>query len=235
MAYSLSSSPSSSLSRETHLFCNSLSPPDLFQLRIHKNLNFPLKIHPVKSSLRVSSRVSLQELHANAVSQDSEIPDEKGVASPKSHVWVNPKSPRASKLRQKSYDFSVVEQDAVIILNNMSNPETALVVLNYFQKRLRVSRETVLYNVTLKVFRKCKDLDGAESLFSCMLEKGVKPDNVTFSTIISCARQCSLPEKAVEWFEKMPSFWCEPDEVTCSVMVDAYGRVGNVDLRFEFV
>ncbi|KAL0328716.1 UNVERIFIED_CONTAM: Pentatricopeptide repeat-containing protein, chloroplastic [Sesamum calycinum] len=128
---------------------------------------------------------------------------------------------------------SVVEQDAVIILNNMSNPETALVVLNYFQKRLRVSREAVLYNVTLKVFRKCKDLDGAESLFSCMLEKGVKPDNVTFSTIISCARQCSLPEKAVEWFEKMPSFGCEPDEVTCSVMVDAYGRVGNVDVALS--
>ncbi|KAL0300900.1 UNVERIFIED_CONTAM: Pentatricopeptide repeat-containing protein, chloroplastic [Sesamum radiatum] len=264
MAYSLSSSPSSSLSRETHLFCNSLSPSDLFQLRIHKNLNLPLKIHPVKSSLRISSRVSLQDLHANAVSQDSEIQDEKGVASSKSHVWVNPKSPRASKLRQKSYDFryaslvkiaeslnacspveedvssvlnilgdSVVEQDAVIILNNMSNPETALVVLNYFQKRLRVSREAVLYNVTLKVFRKCKDLDGAESLFSCMLEKGVKPDNVTFSTIITCARQCSLPEKAVEWFEKMPSFGCEPDEVTCSVMVDAYGRVGNVDVALS--
>ncbi|KAK4434775.1 Pentatricopeptide repeat-containing protein, chloroplastic [Sesamum alatum] len=253
MAYSLSSSPSSSLSRETHLFCNSLSPPDLFQLRTHKNLNFPLK---TKSSLRISSSLSLQELNANA--------DEKGVASSKSHVWVNPKSPRASKLRQKSYDFryaslvklaeslnscspveedvcsvlnilgdSVVEQDAVIILNNMSNPETALVVLNYFQKRLRVSREVVLYNVTLKVFRKCKDLNGAESLFSYMLEKGVKPDNVTFSTIISCARQCSLPEKAVEWFEKMPSFGCEPDEVTCSVMVDAYGRVGNVDVALS--
>lgn len=127
----------------------------------------------------------------------------------------------------------ILEQDAVIVLNSMSNAENALVVLNYFQKRLKIRREVVLYNVTLKVFRKCKDLDGAEALFSVMLEKGVKPDNVTFSTIISCARQCSLPERAIEWFEKMSSFGCEPDEVTCSVMVDAYGRVGNVDVALS--
>ncbi|KAI3466497.1 hypothetical protein Pfo_023160 [Paulownia fortunei] len=264
MAYNLSASRSTSLSHETHLFCNSLSPPNLFQLRIHKNLNFTLKPHPTKHSLHISSKVSLQELALNTVSQVSESPDEKPVSSSKPYIWVNPKSPRASKLRQKSYDFryaslvkiaeslnscspveedisgvlniigdNIVEQDAVIVLNNMSNTETAPLVLNYFQKRLRVSREVVLYNVTLKVFRKCKDLNGAENLFSEMLERGVKPDNVTFSTIISCARQCSLPEKAVEWFEKMSSFGCDPDEVTCSVMVDAYGRVGNVDVALS--
>ncbi|KAK6154592.1 hypothetical protein DH2020_008840 [Rehmannia glutinosa] len=259
MAFNLSASPSTSLSHETHLFCNSLSPPNLSQLKTHKNLNFPLK----KSPLRISSKVSLQEPAVNAVSIDSESPDEKPVSSSKS-LWVNPKSARASKLKQKSYDYrfasfvkiaeslnscnpveedisgvldilgdKIVEQDAVIVLNNMSNTETAPLVLNYFQKRLKVRREVVLYNVTLKVFRKCKDLDGAINLFNHMLERGVKPDNVTFSTIISCARQCSLPEKAVQWFEKMSSFGCEPDAVTCSVMVDAYGRVGNADVALS--
>lgn len=124
----------------------------------------------------------------------------------------------------------IVEQDAVAILNNMSNnSEAAALVLDYFLKRMKMSREVVLYNVTLKVFRKCKELSRAENLFSLMLERGIKPDNFTFSTIISCARLSSLPEKAVEWFEKMPSFGCEPDPVTCSVMVDVYGRVGKVD------
>ncbi|KAL7142873.1 hypothetical protein ABFS83_08G153900 [Erythranthe nasuta] len=264
MAYNLSASPSTSLSHETHLFCNSLSPPNLHQLRTHKNLFFPLKIHPSNPNLRVSSRVSLQELPAaSAASQNSETPiGEKPIS--KSTAWVNPKSPRASKLRQKSHDYrhasllklaesldscapveedvssvlnilggGVLEQDAVIVLNGMSNTETAPLVLDYFRKRLKVKREVVLYNVTMKVFRKCKDLIGAENLFSKMLEKGVKPDNVTFSTLISCARQCSLPEKAVEWFEKMPSFGCEADKVTCSVMVDAYGRVGNVELALS--
>ncbi|XP_012828654.1 PREDICTED: pentatricopeptide repeat-containing protein At4g16390, chloroplastic-like [Erythranthe guttata] len=211
MADNLSASASTSLSNETHLFCNSLSPPNLHQPRTHKNLFFPLKIHPSNPNLRVSSRVSLQEPPAAntlAESLDScaRAPVEEDVSSVLNILGDG-----------------VLEQDAVIVLNGMSNTETAPLVLDYFRKRLKVKREVVLYNVTMKVFRKCKDLIGAENLFTKMLEKGVKPDNVTFSTLISCARQCSLPEKEVEWFEKMPSFGCEPDKVTCSVMVDAYG------------
>ena len=83
--------------------------------------------------------------------------------------------------------------------------------------------------MTLKVFRKARDLDKAEKLFDEMLERGVKPDNFTFSTIISCARLCNLADKAVEWFEKMPSFGLEPDDVTFSTMIDSYGRAGNVE------
>ncbi|XP_062013649.1 pentatricopeptide repeat-containing protein At4g16390, chloroplastic [Rosa rugosa] len=127
----------------------------------------------------------------------------------------------------------VLEQDAVVVLNNMVNPENALLVLNYFQQRFKPKREVVLYNVTLKVFRKCKDLERAEKLFYEILERGVKPDNVTFSTMISCARMCYLPDKAVEWFEKMPTFGCNPDDVTYSAMIDAYGRAGNVDKAFS--
>lgn len=73
----------------------------------------------------------------------------------------------------------VVEQDAVVILNNMSNAETALLVLKYFQQRLKLSKEVIIYNVTLKVLRKSKDLDRAEKLFDEMLQREVKPDNVT--------------------------------------------------------
>ncbi|EYU18147.1 hypothetical protein MIMGU_mgv11b009331mg, partial [Erythranthe guttata] len=223
MADNLSASASTSLSNETHLFCNSLSPPNLHQPRTHKNLFFPLKIHPSNPNLRVSSRVSLQEPPAaNTVSQNSGAPIEEKPIS-KSTAWVNPKSPQDVSSVLNILGDGVLEQDAVIVLNGMSNTETAPLVLDYFRKRLKVKREVVLYNVTMKVFRKCKDLIGAENLFTKMLEKGVKPDNVTFSTLISCARQCSLPEKEVEWFEKMPSFGCEPDKVTCSVMVDAYG------------
>lgn len=127
----------------------------------------------------------------------------------------------------------IVEQDAVVILNNMLNPENALLALKFFQSKLKLKREVILYNVTLKVFRKCKDMDRAEKLFAELIDRGVKPDNVTFSTLVSCARISSLPDKAVELFEKMPSFGCDPDEVTFSAMIDAYGRAGNVDLAFS--
>ena len=62
----------------------------------------------------------------------------------------------------RSSDDDVLEQDAAVVLNNMSNPRTALLALNRFQTTLKKpSREVILYNVTLKVFRKSKDLDGA--------------------------------------------------------------------------
>lgn len=123
----------------------------------------------------------------------------------------------------------MIEQDAVVIINNMSNPETALLALRYFGERLNFDKEVIIYNVTMKVFRKCKDLDKAEKLFEEMLERGVKPDNATFSTILSCARMSNLPDKAVEWFEKMPSFGLSPDDVTYSAMIDAYGRAGDIE------
>ncbi|KAK1412372.1 hypothetical protein QVD17_33573 [Tagetes erecta] len=124
----------------------------------------------------------------------------------------------------------LIEQDGLIILNHMMNPETARIVLNYFLGRCNSSWKLVLYNVTLKVFRKCKDLDSAEQLFDEMTQRGIAPDNVTFSTIIACARMCSFPGKAVAWFERMPEFKIKPDDATFAVMIDAYGRVGNVEM-----
>ncbi|XP_028754963.1 pentatricopeptide repeat-containing protein At4g16390, chloroplastic-like [Neltuma alba] len=144
----------------------------------------------------------------------------------------SPNEQEVSKILRGLGD-KILEQDAVVVLNNMENPETAPVALKLFQQRIKPTREVILYNVTMKVFRKCREYDKAEKLFDEMLEKGVKPDNVTFSTIISCARMCSMPMKAVEWFEKMPSFGCVPDDVTYSAIIDAYGRAGNVDMALS--
>ncbi|KMT04373.1 hypothetical protein BVRB_8g184460 [Beta vulgaris subsp. vulgaris] len=224
-------------------------------------------LHPFSTSPSPSFRLSLL-FKPNSFSSNSklliksslQIQNGPSNSPPKSYIWVNPNSPRASELRKQSYDSrytslvdishsldscnatnedvsrvlfgfgdNLIEQDAVVILNNMKNPNTALLALNWFQNEINLSREVVLYNVTLKVLRKVRDLERAEKLFDEMQQRGVKPDNVTFSTIISCCRVCYLPHKAVEWFEKMPVFGCNPDDVTYSAMIDAYGRAGNVD------
>ncbi|WCJ28183.1 Pentatricopeptide repeat-containing protein At4g16390 chloroplastic [Euphorbia peplus] len=127
----------------------------------------------------------------------------------------------------------VLNQDAVVVLNNMSNPDTGLIVLKYFIERLDFDKKVILYNVTLKVFRKCRDLGRAEKLFYEMLDSGIRPDNITFSTLISCSRMSNLPEKAVEWYEKMPTFGLNPDDVTYAAMIDAYGRVGNIEMALS--
>ncbi|XP_061344370.1 pentatricopeptide repeat-containing protein At4g16390, chloroplastic-like [Gastrolobium bilobum] len=135
----------------------------------------------------------------------------------------------------KGLGHKVLERDAVFILDKMMNPVTAPFVLRYFLLKIKPTRdvEVILYNVTLKVFRKCRDFEGAEKVFDEMLQRGVKPDNITFSTMIICARMSSLPSKAVEWFEKMPNFGCEPDGITCSTMVYAYARINNVDMALD--
>ncbi|KAJ4980750.1 hypothetical protein NE237_031587 [Protea cynaroides] len=259
---------------------NPLSPPSVFSVAPSlfswspKSFNHSLKLNsrssPPSSSLSSFPHVSLRDTvpresqspfpNPSEPQEESPNPDENATHSSKSYVWVNPRSPRAAQLRQKSYDSrysllkklsvslnscnpteedvfkvlttlgdSPLEQDAVVILNHMENALTAPLALKFFQQRLKPKREVILYNVTLKVFRKCRIFDRAEKLFEEMFERGVKPDNITFSTIISCARHCSLPNKAVEWFEKMPDFDCNPDDVTYSAMIDAYGRAGNVD------
>ncbi|KAK7363855.1 hypothetical protein VNO77_06014 [Canavalia gladiata] len=265
MAYHLCSSPSS-LFHDLPSFSSSSSSSRKFKLG-----NF------LPSSLTFQSKTSV---HATHVSLQEPIPQQippeedatfedtvgKSSSSSKSssYIWVNPRSPRAKRLRRKSYDArynslvklalsldscnptdddvsqllkdlggKVLEQDAVIVINHMTNSHVALLVLKYFQRTVRPNREVILYNVTLKVLRKCRDLDAMEKLFDEMLQRGVKPDNVTFTTIISCARICSLPNKAVEWFENMSSFGCEPDDVTYSAMIDAYGRAGNVNMALS--
>ncbi|OVA02182.1 Smr protein/MutS2 C-terminal [Macleaya cordata] len=274
MAFTLSSSPSHLCPCGDHQsLCNSLQfTPSLFSWRPKHFFNSPLKLNSLKSQPRnslSSSQVSLQDPIPQqsqnppknpSKTLESQNPDGKA----KHHVWVNPRSPRASQLRQLSYDsryaslvkvaeslnscnpteedvFKVlsglgenpIEQDAVIVLNNMGNPETVVLALRFFQQNLKPKKEVILYNVTFKVFRKSRNFGKAELLFDEMLKRGVKPDNITFSTIISCARMCSLPNKAVEWFEKMPSFGCNPDDVTYSAMIDAYGRAGNVDMALS--
>ncbi|KAI3718595.1 hypothetical protein L6452_19473 [Arctium lappa] len=132
---------------------------------------------------------SLQETVSEAtinsdlkISNLSQLENEKN----KSYIWVNPKRPKASQFRKKSYDP-----------------------------------------------RKRKDVDAAEELFDEMLQRGVTPDNSTFSMIIRCAQMSCLPGKAVEWFERMPEFGIQPDDATYASMIDSYGRVGNVKMALQ--
>ncbi|KAH0466510.1 hypothetical protein IEQ34_003748 [Dendrobium chrysotoxum] len=209
-------------------------------------------------SLPVRLRVSLQSHPFQTQESSDPSSDEKSPKPFKNSIWINPNNPRAAALRRSSADFryarlaqlsssldpspadvpfllsslptTPTEPDAVIILNNMENSAAALSALDWFLQNLKLEKEVILFNVTLKVLRKCRAWNDVECLLTKMLEKGIKPDNITFSTVISCARVCDLPAKAVEWFEKMPEFGLSPDDVTYSAMIDAYGRMGNVEM-----
>ncbi|VAH88228.1 pentatricopeptide repeat-containing protein ATP4 homolog, chloroplastic-like [Triticum urartu] len=126
------------------------------------------------------------------------------------------------------------EQDAAIVLNTAAgNPATAVLALRWFLENADVRSKVILYNVVFKVLRKRRRWSETEALWDAMLRDGVQPDNTTFSTVISCARACGPPGKAVEWFEKMPESGCSPDMLTYSVVIDAYGRAGDAEMALR--
>ncbi|QCD77239.1 structure-specific endonuclease subunit SLX1 [Vigna unguiculata] len=144
----------------------------------------------------------------------------------------NPTSEHVSEILSVLGD-DVLERDAVVILNAMVNPYTALLAVDYFKQKIKPCSHVILYNVTLKLFREVKDFEGAEKLFDEMLQRGIHPNLITFSTMISCASMCSFPHKAVKWFEMMPSFGCEPDNNLSSSMIYVYARTGNADMALK--
>lgn len=89
--------------------------------------------------------------------------------------------------------------------------------------------EPIFYNVTMKSLRFGRQFQLIEDLADEMIEKDIKMDNITYCTIISCAKKCHLFDKAVHWFERMYKTGLMPDEVTYSTILDVYARLGKVE------
>ncbi|WJX27321.1 hypothetical protein P8452_16151 [Trifolium repens] len=208
--------------------------------------NFNHTSHKFKTFFSYQPNNSLQDANLNN-------PDAKISSLSKTKIWVNPKSKRIwinprkaiSSLNscdpneQQIYEIlnglggNVTERDAERILHNIFNSETAIFTLKYFQQKIVPVNHLILYNVVFKLFKENKDFENAEKLFDEMLQRGVKPNILTFSTLIRCAAVCSLPHKAAELFERMPSFGCEPDYNVSSSMIYVYARTGNVDMALK--
>ncbi|XP_057433899.1 pentatricopeptide repeat-containing protein At4g16390, chloroplastic-like [Lotus japonicus] len=226
----------------------------------HKLSLLPLQsktfLQPTLFSLQHSTPPALNSL------EDAKL-DDPDAKSSKFHVRVKPRTPRTKQLRKKTSDTSssilklaksldscdpseqkvsevlkgfgdnVTEREAELILHNMESPETALPAVEYLQQKIEPARQVVLYNATLKLCKEIRDFERAEKVFDEMLQRGVEPNLVTFSTMISCASMCSLPHKSVEWFEKMLSFECEPDDNVYSDVIYAYALTCNVDMALS--
>ena len=244
---SSSSSSSSSFSLHNFLFSNFASSFKRFTLLSKASLHHPNTHAPHQDAVSRdvdtnSSSSSKSRVWVNPSSSRAKHFRTKSSTSRHSYLTrlaesLNSCIPTAQHVSTilKGLGDNVSESDAVFILDKMVNSVTAPFVLRYFLDKIKPSGDTevILFNITLKTFRKSRDFEGAEKLFDEMIQRGVKPDNITFSTLINSARMCSLPNKAVEWFEKLPSFGCEPDAMLYSAMVSAYAQTNNVDMALR--
>ncbi|TKY55555.1 Pentatricopeptide repeat-containing protein [Spatholobus suberectus] len=123
----------------------------------------------------------------------------------------------------------LTRENALLMLNALRPWQKTHLFLNWIKAQNSLPMETIFYNVTMKSVRFGKQFALIEELAHQMIDTGVELDNITYSTIISCAKKCNLYDKAVHWFERMYKTGLMPDEVTYSAILDVYARLGKVE------
>ncbi|KAK3024705.1 hypothetical protein RJ639_042927 [Escallonia herrerae] len=119
--------------------------------------------------------------------------------------------------------------NTLLVLNSLRPWQKVLFFFNWVKTQKLFPVETIFYNVTMKSLRFDRQFQHVEELALDMVENGVELDNITYSTIITCAKRCNRFDKAVEWFERMYKSGLMPDEVTYSAILDVYSKLGKVE------
>lgn len=119
--------------------------------------------------------------------------------------------------------------NALLVLNSIRPWQKSVLFFNWIKTKNLFPLETIFYNVVMKSLRFGRQFQQIEELAFEMIDGGVELDNITYSTIITCAKRCNLFDKAVEWFERMYKTGLMPDEVTYSAVLDVYAQLGKVE------
>lgn len=88
------------------------------------------------------------------------------------------------------WKISLSSRDLVAALNALNSWRVALFLFKWLQGQENSNLNIYTYNVILKVLRRGRQWKLAERIAEDMIHAGVLPDNITYSTIISCANQC---------------------------------------------
>ncbi|KAF5764629.1 putative Smr domain, tetratricopeptide-like helical domain superfamily [Helianthus annuus] len=120
-------------------------------------------------------------------------------------------------------------ENALLVLNNLKPWEKTLLFFDWLKTQESFPMETIFYNVTMKSLRFGRQFQLIENLAVEMIDNEIPLDNITYSTIITCAKRSNLFDKAVEWFERMYKTGLMPDEVTYSAVLDVYAKLGKVE------
>ncbi|KGN55781.1 pentatricopeptide repeat-containing protein At5g46580, chloroplastic [Cucumis sativus] len=121
------------------------------------------------------------------------------------------------------------KENALLILNSLRPWQKTHLFFNWIKSQNLFPMETIFYNVAMKSLRYGRQFQLIEDLANEMISAGIELDNITYSTIITCAKKCSRFDKAMEWFERMYKTGLMPDEVTYSAILDVYANLGKVE------
>lgn len=131
-------------------------------------------------------------------------------------------------LAMEGWDAPLSARSLVAILNALERWQKALPFFRWAQAK-EYDLNVYTFNVMLKLLRNGRQWELAERLVVEMSEKGLEPDNISYSTLISCGSRCNRYSEALAWYEKMHKAGCVPDAVTYASVMDMYGRAGRVN------
>ncbi|KMT11704.1 hypothetical protein BVRB_5g106410 [Beta vulgaris subsp. vulgaris] len=237
--------------RKFTIFCSSSkSPPKLEQTHTNPSLSDQLKplsatilsenaqeqaqllrkppkstwVNPTKSKPSV---LSLQRQKRSPFSYNPQLRDLKLFAKKLNDIDCSSEEAFISILEEIPHP--ITKEIALLMLNSLKPWEKTLLFFNWVKAKNLFPMETIFYNVTMKSLRFGRQFELIEGLANEMIDNEIGLDNITYSTIITCAKRCNLFDKAVEWFEKMYKTGVMPDEVTYSAVLDVYAKLGKVE------
>lgn len=125
--------------------------------------------------------------------------------------------------------YPLTRENALLILNSLKPWQKAHLFFNWIKTQNSFPMETIFYNVVMKSLRFGRQFELIDNLANEMVSNEIELDNITYSTIITCAKRCNMFDKALEWFERMYKTGLMPDEVTYSAVLDVYAKLGKVE------
>ncbi|GKV06612.1 hypothetical protein SLEP1_g18485 [Rubroshorea leprosula] len=137
---------------------------------------------------------------------------------------------RAEQMMPEMQDNQVApnERTCGIIVNGYCKEGNMVDALRfvYGMKELRVQPNLVLFNSLIKGFLDVTD-GGVEEALTLMEEFGIKPDVITFSTIMNSWSSAGLMDRCQEIFDDMVNAGIEPDIHAFSILAKGYIRAGE--------
>ncbi|KAK3420812.1 hypothetical protein EUGRSUZ_G01890 [Eucalyptus grandis] len=97
-------------------------------------------------------------------------------------------------------------------------------------------RDLILYNIMISGYANHGHEDQAMELYKEMLERGLKPDEVTFIALLSASRHSGLGETGEKYFKSMVEDYKmvpETDHYAC--MIDLYGRANRLEKAMDLM
>ena len=97
------------------------------------------------------------------------------------------------------------------------------------------NRDAVIYNIMTAGYAHHGNENQAIQQFEEMLERGVRPDAVTFVALLSACRHCGLVELGEKYFASMTHYNILPEIDHYACMIDLYGRANQLEKAVAFM